>query len=578
MPAEEHRIRPSMRRLVFWESLKLGLAYRVRVLVPLILQVLRTGWIWLVAVIGFLSSVEQLKDLWGISAARSFFINTLPDEIKAVLKELNLAPWAAWAILAIVFVTVGTRLCADRRRMFRIATGRLNDRRKPELRAVKKNREAEILLGILNTGRTRPDRAVFDLLVKYWENYSTEDLKVLKATSGRFSYPVACVPLPDRITVNRQEIPQERMLDHLVQVDVSRRDEMPAKGRKKPGWREPRFLVRFRGPDKEQTGFRDDFEGYNITLRRLKIKDGVAQLPIDATLQQYGNIMDTSDALIQELFLFGALNRAPTEVQDGEMLSFLPWRRSIHPRGQIVDAVTNPSGRAAGFGVAALVVFRERKADGSGYEMKAIYGHRTDQVGTYKDVDHVIPAGMTNCIPPSLDRDGRDAGILSPDGYYRVTKMIEKEFLEELFKVEWASRVNEQYGTTNWVTRVDRKCEELLYGPKGRYRASIYLTGLVIDLLNYRPEICALILIDSPEWWEKFEPTGPNDAGRVQINYENHIMAKYVDVLDDNAVAQAFPPEGSVISGAAAFHLGIRKVRQLIEEGRIALESPRAGV
>jgi len=283
-------------------------------------------------------------------------------------------------------------------------------------------------------------------------------------------------------------------------------------------------------------------------------------LPIDCTLELYGNIIDSCDTLIDELYMHFLLPQPQHRPHPERVLCHLPWRYNLHMahRSNPVEILTAARNRAVGFGVSTLTVFNREG------EFVAMRGLRSTAVGTYRETYHVIPAGMTNVDP----EDDDSIVDLLPNGYLNVKLLLEKEFLEEVFDLEWARSY--AVSPDRWPRLVREHVLEHLYGgDSNNYEVEIHLTGIVVDLLNYRPEVCALILIRSRDWWDQHRPYGVTQRKvSWSLSYEWDKYVKPVAILDEKACAEAMPVNRSVMSGVAAFHLGAQKARDLIGGSR----------
>ncbi len=266
----------------------------------------------------------------------------------------------------------------------------------------------------------------------------------------------------------------------------------------------------------------EDELGDNYCLKQLHVDGGLC---LDVAVATYGEIMRSSDALINEFALFAYLcgpigrRRRPSvrqrrvlEMSPQATLRCLPWRRRVHRahRGREHEIFLTPHDRAAGIGIA--VVTTEVVKTEQGEEVtKAFLGVRSGKVGTYPATNHVVPAGMCNTY-------GTNYEALDPDDppppYYLETVM-RCEFLEEWAQVtelesnkrsEWAEHVNQA-----WDKQIERQVTKPLR-----------LTGVAFDLLNLRPEICATIAVDTHHGalnWEfdQIGVQGPlKDMGRVR--------------------------------------------------------------
>ena len=316
-----------------------------------------------------------------------------------------------------------------------------------------------------------------------------------------------------------------------------------------------RYLTRYKGPNKRETGFENDYTGYNASLRSMNFIDGKLILPIECTIELYGNIIDSSDLLINETYMHFAFDNYSTNIPPENVLSHMPWRKAIHRKYKNpIDILTQVKGRATGVGISALTV---ANIDG---EYTSFIGNRSTKVGTFSNAYHVIPSGMAN-----IDKGNSD---LIQNGYLNLQLLFETEFMEEIFSYKKA--VDRQTSFEPWAKIIKNQVHRNLYGEGNEYEAHIYLTGIVIDLLNYRPEICALILIKNRKWWDDKKPklqfsveTNANNP-TLQLSYEWLEKTININIMDDQAVLVGMPPDHSVPAGVAAFHLGVQKARELL--------------
>ena len=437
---------------------------------------------------------------------------------------------------------------------FAFATRRLNDKASVAQRGNGDNPEAKYLLTVLSRGREKSDAYQFlcDLWSPLLEPPCGLSLLRVPSASGDISLPIARLNLPlssstpgslDRLSTILRLDRRSRYKNYSILEDG---DDL------KPRDPRPRYLNRFKGPSEDQTGFRDDYVGLNACLNKLTVDNGKVQLPLACNLELYGNIMDSCDILIPELYLYFALKGGtnhPTEI-----LRCLPWRQEIHRAHEdSVSILTQPKTRAVGIGVSCLTVFNNEG------KFVAVIGKRTTQVGTYREVHHVIPAGMTN-----VDMEGEGAEtLISDEGNLNIRLLVEKEFLEEVFSESWASRLDVSPG--KWPSLVREKCEKHLYGERGRYRTEVCLSGIAFDLLTYRPEICVLILIRNPEWWKDHRRFGEANLS-WKLSYEWNEKVRTVDISDAKASSKVMSPENSVVAGVAAYHLGLDLAREKIRD------------
>jgi hypothetical protein len=163
-------------------------------------------------------------------------------------------------------------------------------------------------------------------------------------------------------------------------------------------------------------------------------------------------------------------------------------------------------------------------------------GMRSKEVGTYPSCLHVIPAGMCNTHRTEWLRGEKQSVV--PDWFVRTT--MRSEFLEEWFDYQKLER--EATDVLDWRQDVDRAWKEARIGDQ-----QILLTGLAYDLLNLRPEICGVVLVD--RWGDKLCWEYISISGRA---YEDYPLMKV-------GIGEATGPTRIVQSGAAALFLAQRR-------------------
>jgi len=455
-------------------------------------------------------------------------------------------------------------------------------------RAIQENPSAAEMNRILAEGRKNP--LAYDFLVRLWcpiikrcpalsflKIPEIPGVKPPKVKQPPILYINMDPPIPD------DAISNEKLLNSLLQSNLEShypplkeyREEYQSENVKtmnenlinsKPYCR---HLSRYKGPEPRDIGFRNDFDGYNACINSINFEDEKLTLPIKCSLEFYGNIIDSCEIMMEELFLHFAHHKRKTKLSPEQLLNFLPWRKALHKQHKEnpLDILFQGKGTASAFGVSALTVFKRDN------EFVAVYGLRSGKVGTSTHTYHVIPAGMTNFDP---DKDD-DINHLTNEKCLNIKLLIEKEFLEECFdEKKLCGKYNVH--ADKWPSVVKRAATEHLYGDKdNKYNANIYFTGIVFDLLNYRPEICALILIENEQWWADHTPNNPdnNITWKPSYEWDNINNKDQLNVarlqppcpirIDQKIDFLAkMPPEKSVPCGFAAFYLGVQKARKLL--------------
>lgn len=333
-----------------------------------------------------------------------------------------------------------------------------------------------------------------------------------------------------------------------------------------------RLIRRWRSMESQPKKVEDERgDNYCMSMLHLGGREYGGQLRITTGVASYGEIVRSCDALINEFALFAYLTgpystklrrlggvsethatsslnqrvRGGLRMSPGTMLRSLPWRHRAHrlsrarPRdlrrhrrstrhGRTpgADLLLRPRDRAAGIGIAVVTLGLEDNQE------RVFLGIRSSRVGTYPATHHVVPAGMCNTYGTHFVPQWRKK---PPPRYYLVTAM-RCEFLEEWFDEEEL----EKNMRTDWRDRVDKTWNEKLSparltvpGIPKRIESSwplreslvveeIALTGIAIDLLNLRPEVCAITVVDLRDDelnWE-FDELGINgplaDMGEVK--------------------------------------------------------------
>lgn len=296
---------------------------------------------------------------------------------------------------------------------------------------------------------------------------------------------------------------------------------------------------------------RNTRDGWNICFSEVARAD--QGLTLTARLAPYGLILDSCDCLIDEAF---------ADPGAGEW----PLRDSIDLAAG--NPLTRGFGRAAGVGIAAVMVCIDQDPDGT-RRLDALVGRRSKSVGTYPDTWHVVPAGMFNWRFGPTDPNGRES---RPWGSYEADDLLRSVLTEY---------AEETHDYRALETNRDRRVLESVDVVQELVRvARIEVTGIAIDLANLRPEVCVLVFIEDPGWaarqpWKlNYEYTGhgqPTAREAKEQSAEFTVITVAVEGEELNASAlRRLDPEETVAAGAAAFWLGVRRARQLFAQSLVA--------
>jgi hypothetical protein len=255
--------------------------------------------------------------------------------------------------------------------------------------------------------------------------------------------------------------------------------------------------------------------GHLYVMRRFSPQ---ARLTMDCGLGRYFGMLDTSSAIeieLREAILDGA--RQPSALD-----AKLPLRHAAHAAAG-GDPITSGVGRDAAIGLSMLVAGRTER----GYQMRL--AQRGDGgLGLGCGQLHVVPSGMFDFHDARRD--------------YHVQAKLREEYSEELF------------GTVD-------PAMEYLDALLRNNDAQLLFTGVAMDLLNLRPEICTLLVINTPEWFEQARRARLNDEFLPETAAGG--FNGWVHLASDEAMLQesGLVPERMIPPGAAAFWMGVDVLR-----------------
>jgi hypothetical protein len=242
----------------------------------------------------------------------------------------------------------------------------------------------------------------------------------------------------------------------------------------------------------------------------------------------YGEIMRSCDPLIHELLIVAGIRlellaaQAKTKkkkestrfawIDHHSMLDCMPLRKRVMEeavaagrsetvtiRGgremKVSHLFLKPqSGRAAGIGVAFSTVYRYYDYQNE-EKFELMFARRGTKVATYPSVFHVVPAGMCNTRDLDVSNDVFTLAAVSE----AMEELFGQSDLDTLQGMKWADQVR---------SRAKSICISEKTGKS--FDISVHLTGLAFDLFNLRPEVCGVIYIDSPDFY--------NDVLRPKID------------------------------------------------------------
>jgi hypothetical protein len=293
----------------------------------------------------------------------------------------------------------------------------------------------------------------------------------------------------------------------------------------------------------------------NTTFEATKIDVTASHAELTGGLTTYGSCLSSQDALEWELLSkMSELLRegAPYPSEWTKLDELLKKRSTIESLSN--QYLLNNAGRYNAIGISTLIVYKDKCG-----EYKVLLGKRGEQTGAHPGLFHVIPSCM---FQPELGH---------PDVEWNVLHSVFKEYGEELFNKKLdRNALDPCYFYKCWPPPPTDRCVANLREALEQGKAEFVLTGLVINVLNLRPEICALLLVKDSSWWSEqwsqmrtnWEYVNPQEVydmygyKSTELSLDN-IEEEYVKYFGYTA-GMWVPP------GLAALWLGVDAARAMI--------------
>lgn len=349
---------------------------------------------------------------------------------------------------------------------------------------------------------------------------------------GTTTYPVVFFPAGSNRSLRRVLLP-----DNLDATGTAReliRDQ------RKPSWLAERRR-RFAPPEDDAERRLRDQNLWAICVDEIIATSEGPQLK--AHLARYFDAMDSCDAMISEL---AALPESDLHFEERQM----PIRFAHHSQAPTVNVLVNGAGRAAALGMSAVVAFRDRNGG-----LHALLGHRGTGVATYASCWHVVPSGMAGWRFATLGNpDAPEGSTRSLKGYgpTYLESAILREYSEELFN----------HPEEAWEDEGTVRRHEAVAALLHTYHAEIEFTGIAVDLVNLRFEVCALIFIADPRYYDgrHYIPGwehGPQGVHTVPVGGT-------AGSPEEQLILRQMTPGNTVPTGAAALWAGVDRARELL--------------
>jgi hypothetical protein len=279
--------------------------------------------------------------------------------------------------------------------------------------------------------------------------------------------------------------------------------------------------------------------------RSISVSSGIVS--IKGGLTTYGSALASQDVLEWE-FLDQARRLLPDRysVLDVDRYGERLTRRSA-AISNTENYLLGGGGLTGALAISTLVVYQGEEG-----EYRILIGKRSASTGAHAHLFHVIPACM---FQPELG----DA-----DAEWSIFHNVLKEYLEELYSIDLHPNATDaryfyaQPRATSLIKALESGQVEFV------------ITGVVVNLLNLRPEICALLLVKDGSWWRSEQALGKMNweyAPRESIMEQSG--RTWTDFRLESAETEFLSYFGAtpgmwVPSGLASFWLGIDAARTRI--------------
>lgn len=284
-----------------------------------------------------------------------------------------------------------------------------------------------------------------------------------------------------------------------------------------------------------QTGRRAHLHKWNqLTYDLDRIERTDRGLTMHCKMGTYFHSLATSESLADELL--EAYSAWPESTPE-EGRSRLKRRSWLHER--VLDPVTDGAHRSAAIGVSTLVVVRVRQTGFDGYKM--FISPRSTRVATSQRRYHVVPSGMFQ--PFIADESGA-----SMRRQFSVGATVLREFVEELYGVEELETGDGRIDPEAIYRRPEAK---LITSMLASGAARLLYTGMAVNLLALRPEICTLLVIEDPTWSE-------TESGEIRLCSEYLHQSERTELLPDQRWVQLIALEGDDLQPEAGWRRLLR--------------------
>lgn len=277
-----------------------------------------------------------------------------------------------------------------------------------------------------------------------------------------------------------------------------------------------------------------------------KIISTSEELKINCIMGSYYDALISCDILEWEI-LTEIERFKPHEDPNKFIEKNLKLRGYVHRLCGYDDPVVCTKGRSAALSVSTTIIFNR----GTDYAM--LVGERSKQgVAVHGDLYHVVPSGMFQPIVGDLENE------------FSVYHSFLREYMEELFGLAEVQNPPSAISHDYFYNDSNLDLLRMLYASG---EAQLFLTGFVINALNLRPEICTMLFIKTPRWFDAHK-RGLDNVRRIELNEEwkrpNEKLSGKPNVVPITELRNFGLHSGNVVPpGAAAIILGLQTARSV---------------
>lgn len=279
-------------------------------------------------------------------------------------------------------------------------------------------------------------------------------------------------------------------------------------------------------------------------------------MKLHCKLGTYFHTRATSQVLGPEIV--DALCKRP-DLEPEEAWHLLERRLWLHER--VADPVADGRHRSAGIGVSTLTIVRVREQETDGCRM--MLSPSSIELASHGPRWHVVPSGM---LQPFAS-DSADRLRMQ----FSVRSTVLREFVEELFGVEAPDTGD---GNVDHDAILQRPEARALTQMLDRGDAQLLYTGVAVNLLTLRPEICTVLIVHDPGWYEHHRtglhlcnphPAPNRDAELLPDQRWIQLTGLTRDHLEPDAAGQDVLRTATLVTPAwACLDLGLRVARRVL--------------